>query len=213
MSISNGKRSVVLSAALRAALVPLATAVVNASGKVWESARDGFNLALVDFPEPKDAATAFRTVIVEDLKANAGTARAYISHLVWAAERGIDTSRFTMADMTNARYPAKAPALKPGQPGYVEQAAAKDREAKEKAQKAAEEAAARAAAEAAQKAAEEAAKDPKKALLHAIAADLSKLDVVGLELIAPEIARLVGEILGTETAEPVKDEDEQQQAA
>lgn len=99
----------ILTVALIEAITPHATALIEGSGKLWNNARDAFNLALVDFPEADDAAKAVKQVIRDTLNANDGSCRAYFSTLVWLAKAGHDSSAMSMADATDARYPKAVP--------------------------------------------------------------------------------------------------------
>lgn len=163
-----------ISAALVAALVPSLTVIAEGSGKLWDAARDSYLLALVDFPKPQDAVAAMRQVMTDSLKANAGSLKAYTSHLVWLSGDGKRTPEqiagMSMQDATNARYP-KAP--KPGQEGFVEYAAKLDKAAKDKAEQKAREEAERAT--------------PRSQLLSQIASVLADCSEDELSLFAAEL--------------------------
>jgi hypothetical protein len=183
-----------LSNTLLAGLLPIATVMVEGSGKLWDSTRDAFVLAAGEFPAGKDAAAAVRQVITDNLKANPKSVASYLQTCVWLADNGHDTARIatmSMGDATNARYP------KAGEPGYLEAAAKKDKEATAKREAAEREALAN--------------QSPRGILLTRIARALADRDEVVLELIADEIDAMLA-ALDSEAA-PVEAETEQEAEA
>jgi hypothetical protein len=189
-----------VSPALAAVLLPLATIIVTGAGKLWDASRDAFNAALADLKEPEDAAAAVKSVITDNLKGNPGSARAYLSTLVWLVKHGHDTATLSMQAATDLRYP-KVKRLKPGEVGYVEQAAQRDAEARQKAEKAEAERI-------------EAEKDnPAAGYLRQIVAAVSGLDVAQLALVTAELLSIVEAIKAEDAVTAEESEAEQSQAA
>lgn len=177
-----------ISAALVAAILPFGQIIVEGNGKLWNASRDAFCLALKEFPKPEDAAGAVKQVITDDLKANPGSARAYLSTLVWLASakdskgnkagnlKAAAISELSMQAATDLRYP-KEPKL-----------AADDFEGKIKRLTEKKKAADKAKAEKDKAEAEADAKDPRRTILRTISQMLAQRDATTLELIAASIS-------------------------
>ncbi len=177
--MSTKQNKLVLSAALVAAILPLAQTIIEGQGKLWDASRDAFILAQGEFNDPSDAAKAVTVVITDQLNGNPGSARAYLSTLVWLVKNGHKPEGLSMGQATDLRYP-KQPKLKADDyEGKIKRLTEKAKARDEK----------RAEAEKAE--AEANASDPRRAILSTIARILAPLDVTMLELVAAEITNAV----------------------
>ena len=164
------KAKLTISATLAATLAPLCQAIIEGSGRLWDNTRDAFHAAKAEHPAAKDAAAAIGVYIRDTLKANPGSARGYLSQLVWLADNGHDSKWFTSQDATNARYPERAKLAKGDLRGRAAQMLLKAdaKEAKE---------AAKAEADAI------ASKDPRRLALSRLNAMLAPLSLSALEAV------------------------------
>lgn len=180
----------VLSASLVAAILPLAQTIVEGQGKLWNASRDAFVLASAEFKDPSDAAKAVSVVITDHLHGNPGSARAYLSTLVWLVKNGHNPAELSMQAATDLRYP-KLPKL--AADDFDGKIARLTKKKAERAAKAAKEAEAEAEAN---------AKDPRRAILSDIARTLAPLDAEVLALVAAEVATIVAAL--TAAAKPTE---------